>query len=449
MTYITRSGANQFHGDVKYWWNGRAMNSNNWLNNSSIYGYTPRPFSNANQWASSLGGPIIKNKTFFFVDTEGLRFILPNNDTVTIPTQAFANAVLANVQVSQPNELSTYKKMFNLWLNAPGAASAQPIANSDACSALTLAGFDPSTQSCAARFLSTPSALASEWILATKIDHRFSEHDSAFFRYKQDRGTQPTTIDPISANFNALSNQPSWDTQVNETHIFGPTMTNSFMATLSYYSALFSQNQQLASSTFPDQIITSGSVPFTSFDDLAEFPQGRKITQYQIIDDLTLIKGKHNLKFGENFRRYDVSDHNFTFVNPGVYFGYVSNGLQELADGLAYQYRKSLYQSNDVPIGLWGMGAYAMDEWAVRPNLKLTLALRAEHNANPVCNFNCFANLKSSFTSLPSYTAADPTTVPYSSDITPDLHTAFPVSTLSIGRRVSASIGRRSTTRKP
>ena len=94
-----------------------------------------------------------------------------------------------------------------------------------------------------------------------------------------------------------------------------------------------------------------------------DFPQGRNITQYQFIDDYTLVKGRNTFKFGENFRRYDVSDHNFTFVNAAVYFGYtLPNGLQQFANGVAYQYRKTLNLASDVPIALWGVGAYAHDE---------------------------------------------------------------------------------------
>src|SRR5580658_7534597 len=99
VTYVTKSGTNQFHGNVSYWWNGRDMNSNDWFNN--FYGGT-RPFSNANQWAGSVGGPIRKDKTFFFFDTEGLRFVLPNVDSETIPTPAFATAVENNVAMLQP-----------------------------------------------------------------------------------------------------------------------------------------------------------------------------------------------------------------------------------------------------------------------------------------------------------------------------------------------------------
>src|ERR1700676_580284 len=79
VTYVTKSGTNKFHGNAMYWWNGRYLNANDWMANNSG---SPRPFSNANQWATSFGGPIVKNHTFFFVDYEGLRFLLPNVDQV-------------------------------------------------------------------------------------------------------------------------------------------------------------------------------------------------------------------------------------------------------------------------------------------------------------------------------------------------------------------------------
>jgi outer membrane receptor protein involved in Fe transport len=422
VSYVTKSGTNQFHGNAQYLWNGRAMNSNNWFNNATD---TPRAFSNANQWAASIGGPIRKDKTFFFVDTEGLKFILPNVDSVTIPTPAFANAVLANVQAKQPNEAAAYKTMLGLWGGAPGAAAAQAIPNNSACNSLTLAGFNPSTTACAARFQATPNALGSEWILAFKVDQKIGSDDNASFRYKGDHGTQPTSLDPISANFDAISKQPSYDFQFQETHIFGSRSTNQFTSSLSHYVAQFQQDPALVQSTFPFQISTSATVPFTGFNAQGSFPQGRNITQYQFIDDFTLTRGRHNFKFGLNFRRYDVSDHNFFFNNPQVFFGQVAAGLQNFADGVAFQYRKTLNQSADVPIALWGIGLYAQDEWAVASNLKLTLALRGEHNSNPVCQFNCFANLTGPASTLASFTSADPGSVPYSSDLKVGQHQAY------------------------
>jgi hypothetical protein len=423
VSYVTRSGSNAVHGNLGYNWNGRTMNANDWFNN--FYG-DPRPFSNANQWAAAVGGPIIKNKMFFFVNHEGLRFVLPNVDNVTIPTTAFANAVLANIQAKQPAEFTTYQKMFQLYAGAPGAASAVPYNIGSACTGISLPGFNGATTPCAARFQATPTALASEWILSARVDYKISNNDTAYFRWRLDHGVQPTSLSPINVNFDAISNQPAYDNQFSETHIFGPRSTNDFKAAFSHYVAQFQQNEQLATSTFPYQITTSGSVPFSSFNPLGSFPQGRNITQYQFIDDITVIRGAHDLKFGVNFRRYDVSDHNFFYNSPAVYFGYTTNGLQNFANGLAYQYRKSLNLASDVPVALWGMGLYVNDDWHVKPNLKITLGLRAERNSNPVCQFNCFANFKGPFSTLASVTSSGQGTVPYSNDISYGQHQAFP-----------------------
>lgn len=423
VSYVTKSGTNEFHGNAQYLWNGRLMNANNWFNNATD---TPRAFANANQWAASVGGPIFKDKTFFFVDTEGLRFVLPNVDSVTIPTPAFSSAVLANVQAKQPNEAAAYKTMLGLWAGAPGAANAAPIPNSSFCNSVVLPGYNPATTACAARFQATPSALGSEWILAAKVDQKIGAKDNASFRYKGDHGTQPTSLDPISANFDAISKQPSYDFQAQDTHIFGPRSTNQFTASLSHYIAQFQQDPALVQSTFPYQVVTSGAVPFTGFNSQGSFPQGRNITQYQFIDDFTLTRGRNNFKFGFNFRRYDVSDHNFFFNNPAAYFGYVSAGMQNFVNGVAYQYRKTLNQFADVPVAMWGLGLYAQDEVAVSSNLKLTLALRTERNSNPVCQFNCFANLTGPASTLASFTNSNPGSVPYSSDIKAGQHQAYP-----------------------
>jgi hypothetical protein len=68
VNYITNSGTNAFHGNASWANNGRALNANGWFNNATG---TPRPFQISNAWADSLGGPILKNKLFFFFDNEG------------------------------------------------------------------------------------------------------------------------------------------------------------------------------------------------------------------------------------------------------------------------------------------------------------------------------------------------------------------------------------------
>ena len=74
---------------------------------------------------------------------------------------------------------------------------------------------------------------------------KLSSNDNMFFRYKLDHGTQPTTLDAVNSNFDALSPQPAYDLQAQETHIFGANLTNAFTATASHYVAQFAQNAAL------------------------------------------------------------------------------------------------------------------------------------------------------------------------------------------------------------
>ena len=77
INIVTRGGTNEFHGRATYYWNGRAMNANSYFNNAFD---TPRSFVNANQWGADIGGPLIKNKVFWYFNTEGLYLVVPTSD---------------------------------------------------------------------------------------------------------------------------------------------------------------------------------------------------------------------------------------------------------------------------------------------------------------------------------------------------------------------------------
>jgi hypothetical protein len=430
VTYVTKSGTNSFHGNAQWWWNGRYMNANDFFSNATG---APRPFSNANQWAASVGGPVIKDRTWFFVDTEGLRFVLPNVYTVHVPTPAFASAVLNNISANEPNELAAYQNMFNIY--AKGAAGKQATVNAPTgeCATMTLPGWTTGTP-CRETFTSTPTSFAKEWILAGRVDQKITSKDDLFFRFKIDKGLQPTYIDPLDPAFDANSNQPAYDFQVNWRHVFNPNMTNSFTATGSHYVAQFTQDAAAAKAAFPyGGVRFGGNVGLSNVDGVARsFPQGRNITQYQFIDDLSWTHGRHTLKFGANFRRYDVSDHNFFYINPTTQFsdltaGAGTTGLQAFANGVANAYYQQDSISTDVPIAIWGLGFYVDDTWKVTSNFTLTGALRFEKNGNPVCQRNCFVDYNTSFPNLASVTAgyAGAGDVPYSSDLQTGLSHAY------------------------
>jgi len=425
VNYATKFGSNQWHGNALYWWNGRILNANNYFNNQTR---TPRPFDNANEWATSLGGPIRENKTFFFVNTEGLRVLLPTSNKVNIPSPQFRAATLANLASTSPASIPFYNNLFGLWNNARGAnraqnvllpgtaANGQPTGNG--CGTFAGLGTGAAAAPCALQFQSTAGNQTNEWLLTTRVDQNFGTNDRAFVHFRTDHGVQATYTDPISPVFNAQSNQPQYEGQIQETHTFGSTAVNQFIVSGSWYSAIFSpQNLPAATRLMPFRLGFSSNAFFSLGRDLNLWPQGRNVSQYGIVDDFSKVKGKHALKVGINFHRNDVTD-----FSPGIgTIGY-SQGedLLSFFNGLGVSYAQNFSTRRTQPVAVYGLGFYGQDEWSVRPNFKVTLALRGDHNSNPVCQTNCFARFATNFLNL-SHNA----NTPYNQVIQTGLHQAL------------------------
>ena len=404
VNYVTKSGSDKWHGNALYWWNGRTMNANNYFNDQTR---TPRPFDNVNEWAASLGGPIRKDKTFFFVNTEGLRVLLPTSTKVNTPSPQFEAATLTHL-LRSPASVPFYNELFSLWNNAPGAKTAKDVLppglaadgttkTGDGCGAFTGLG-SPATP-CALQFQSTTGNQTNEWLLTARMDQNFGNNDRAFIHFRTDHGLQATYTDPISPRFNGLSKQPQYEGQLQETHTFGSTAVNQFMVSGSWYSAVFTTNSlSAATALIPFRLGFSGNAFSSLGRDLNLWPQGRNVTQYGIIDDFSKVKGNHALKIGINFHRNDVTDY-----SPGIgTIGY-SQGedLSSFYNGQGVSYAQNFSIRRTQPVAVYGLGFYAQDDWSIRPNLKVTLALRGDHNSDPVCQTNCFARFATDFLNIP------------------------------------------------
>jgi hypothetical protein len=425
VNYVSKSGTNTYHGNALYYWNGRAMNANNWFNNQ--FG-EPKPFSNVNAWATSIGGPLPrqKDKTFFFFDYEGTHILFPTNVQTNIPSPQFASATLANLRATgQTQAVPFYQNIFNLYAGAPGAGAAQAVVgNNHGCGAFPLLG--PNVP-CALQFRSTAGNKNTEYIWTLRVDHNFSDRDQAFFQVQRDNGTQATYTDPINPIFNIPSQQPALNVQINENHTFGPSAVNQLILTGLYYGIRFAAPDQAAVlAVFPTTIQFS-PVLFANMGGLTyNFPQGRNITQYQLIDDFSKTSGAHTFKFGVNFHRNDITYLNFGQLRTGLV---TERNLMDFYNGggTANSLRQNFPTIPSAPLAYYNLGLYAQDEWRVSPKLTLTLVLRADHNSNPVCQVNCFANLVVPFNSLPH----DPN-VPYNQVIQTNLHQAMPATTFLI-----------------
>jgi Carboxypeptidase regulatory-like domain len=440
INYITKSGGNVFHGNAAYYWNGTALNANDWIDNAEG---SPRPFEIANQWAGSLGGPIVKDKLFFFFDTEGLHLVLPSPTYVVLPSAAFESATMANIDsIYGPMSASHqfYQQIFNVYNNTPGASQAIPgsFADSLGCNGWTNPNDlnDPNAlgvgQACAAYFFENLYHPASESVVSGRVDWNLGTNDRVFLLVQYDHGQRAVYLDPISSAFNVYTDQPWWQGQLSETHAISATAANQFLLGATYVNQTTSvANPSLTQGVFPTVLNwdNAGS-PFSqlgNLDYLYAFPAGSRTTSYQIADDLMKIRGKHKLGVGISFLRTYLTAGGYNWSGTGdiapqtinaFFYGGVnpSNPSQDFT---------TLWQS--FPAVRWNrfafysLGIYAQEEWHARSNLTLTFGFRADHQSNPVCERRCFARFAGPFDSI----SHDPNQ-PYNQAILVNQEQAFP-----------------------
>ncbi len=407
VNYTTKSGTNSFHGNGVWYWNGRVMNANDYFNNGAggAAAGADRPFANSNQWQGSIGGPIKKDKLFFFYNNEGLRYVLPTASDVYIPSPQFqADALNIGAGTVSAQNLAFYQRMFNIYNTAPNAANAVPVS----------AGLDPYDPGvgglgcgdfagtaysgggtfgldvpCSLTFRSQASNKNTERLMSVNVDWVATQNDKFKFRWWDDRGLQATGTDPLSPIFNASSNQPQDTGQLNYTKVFGPNLINQLIVGGSYYSAIFNTaDRPGALAAFPTQINFGDGLFDIMGNNTYNFPQGRNVSQAQVVDDLSWTHGRHNLKFGVNWRKNWITDFTCcdrfqtgraTFNSATDFFNGVIDGL----NGDTLEQRFSQYIAGGDKY--YSLGMYVQDEWAVTPKFKVTLSLRADRNSNEVC----------------------------------------------------------------
>jgi outer membrane receptor protein involved in Fe transport len=441
VNYITKSGTNGFHGDVNWNWNGDRLNANDFFANSVG---EPRSKAISNQWAADVGGPIRRDKTFFYADTEGLYYTLPTSGVVAIPSPQLQAYILGNVGAGS---LPLYQNAFKIYNSAPGVSGAVPITNGtgplqDAngnlgCGVTGFAGTpDPAggvfgtTVPCGESWAHSGSNTNKEHLYTFRVDHSITDKQKIYVRLKHDDGYQPTATNLISTTFNEQSIQPEWDGAINYTYVITPSVVNSFIGSALWYSAYFGPADVAASQQlFPTAFFfgdggANGGGFYPMGSQWNAFPQGRDVGQAQLIDDLSITHGRHTIKIGENFRRNRVSD--FSLLSGTTGYN-VFGSLTDFANGVTDPNFNSYYDQNftnitTAHIRLYNIGVYAQDEWAAAKNVKVTFGLRLDRTGNPGCTDDCFSRLTAPFTSSSFQKGAD---IPYNQSIDTGLNNAY------------------------
>src|SRR6202162_5656991 len=421
VAFVTKSGSNEFHGRASYYWNGRALNANSWFNNASA---TPRPFVNANQWGADIGGPVIKNKLFWYFNTEGLYLFIPAGGfQFTIPSSQFATATQAFINTKYGATSATaafYNNIFSLYGNTPGGpgtpvaqAPGSPlgggcdasVADIDAAAGTTFATRTP--------FLNNGTAGASnkthDWLVAGRMDWNIGNNDRMFTRIQKEHGLQASITDPVSPIFNAQSDQPEYQGQFQWTHAFTNSAVNQFIASGQWYAAQFNNvNRSATLAAFPT-LLNFGNSAFQTLGGFFglgnNLPQGRNVTQVQLSDDFSKTIGAHSLKFGLKYRRNDVTDFDLGLDTAGIdspanlgafFFG----GFDPASAGSTSSLTQAFTKSTEFPVAVYNLGGYVEGDWKGKGDLTVTLALRLEHHSNPICTTLCFAAPVQPFLSL-------------------------------------------------
>jgi hypothetical protein len=429
------SGANQFHGNLFYNFNFEKLNANSFFANSAG---TRRPRSDAHQFGGRIGGPVWKNKIFFFFDTENLRYVLPSSGVISLPSPELQAYTLAHVNAAQ---LPLYQDYFNLVKGAPGLNRAIPVTNGSGqlqdgkghlgCGINTFyktptgtGGIFGVDTPCAVALFTDNTEINTEQLFNGRGDANISATQKLSIRYFHDAGVQATGTSPINPLYNSVSHQPSYQVSLSHTWVATPTIVNTLNASVLWYTALFGVDQfTKTQALMPDSIaIGEGGANGGGFATIGAgaFPNGRNVGHFQVNDDFSWTRGTHTFKAGVN-ARYD--QYTYTSIASGAFLGAYSLGdLSDFANG-KLGFNGNTLSSFTQSFPLYGAlhfrfpsaDFYLGDEWAVTKNLKLTYGLRIEENFNPTCVEKCFILTNVPFNST-SYQATVNT--PYNTTLT-------------------------------
>lgn len=377
-----KSGTNQYHGDLFEFIRNDAMDARNYFTPSPL----PQNILKQNQYGATFGGPIIRDKTFFFLSYEGLRSISqsPGTDvvltseqragnfaggpTITDPTTgaAFPNNVIPQNQINP-----VAQNIINTYMPLPNVAGAVNYAGASKGNLTTNQGI-------------------------VRIDHYFSQNDQVFVHYIAAHRSFPDT--DLNPNFTFTGEYPMSNLQGQYIHSFTPSLLNEFRAgfdleNVSQLSTRTNTNFTIESLGImgmkvggpngrplrPDEegfplLNISGYLGMG--DNLAASNLDNSRT-YQFVDNLTWVKGSHTLKFGADVRRLfdDATTNNWPFGS----LSFTSDIAGDSAAAYMLGYPRTVLTPEGVPITKareWRSAYYAQDDWKLRPNLTLNLGIR-------------------------------------------------------------------------
>ena len=410
VNYVTKSGSNQFHGNVYELWNGALLNAADYFTNATPGNH--KPGATVNHFGGSLGGPILPDKLFFFFDSEWVRIALPIVTPTIVPGKDFQQYVLGQlpsgltqivnnepqvIYPAAPQEVDFYRKMFQLYGNTGGTPTAILGCPYDVGEITPVIPNDGDF--CANRQSVSHSSDDHEQVQTVRVDYNINEKDTTWFRFQADTGLQAAYTDPINPLFDAISPQPLYSFAAGHTHVFSQNLVNYFNPAFSWYESLFGpSNFQKTLSAFPIVLQGSGANPFTPIGGLDNtWVQGRRASRFFINDNLAWSHGAHELRFGTNTRIFRLNDYDF---GEGTVPTVTYANLQQFIYGVANTASQAFPSNPNEPFNFLNLDVYAQDTWKVNRKLTWTFGVRDTFNSNPLNPHDQVGRLRGSFDSI-------------------------------------------------
>ena len=411
VNIITRSGTNQLHGSLFEYNRNSALDARNYFNTKLQQDGTPNPQSgfNNNNFGGSLGGPIIKDKTFFFMAYEGQREIVHSDFNITVPSQADIAAAQA------------------LAVNNP--YSTVPVVNP---ALIKITDLFPTSDTNQLAYSVRDKNDLDNFIL--KIDQRLGSANTLTARYAFGQSEQIFPLGSLGGFGSGSRLQPF--TQESPTRVqvlstsllttFSPARLNELRFGYTRYRTSFSSTDQrtidpaafglnmgtgktgLPEIDFNGDLENLGATAFS-------VPRGRVSETFQLLDDFTWNRGRHVIKFGGEYHRYNVQSFNDNLerglldVNTTIDDGTGTNNFVPLSSNPVVNELANFYIGNIFTSAAAGntsrftfnnnLSFFAQDEWRVRNNLTITAGLRWEYfgplgeKHNLLSNFDKSGNL--------------------------------------------------------
>jgi hypothetical protein len=377
---ITRSGTNAFHGSVYEFLRNSALDARTYFEDPT----QPKAPFRRNQFGGTFGGPIVKNRTFFFADYEGNRQSKGVATPLTVPSMNARNGILVSGPISGGVDPSVQKYL---------ALYPKP---------------DPACVTDTCPFTFSGQQVVTENFVTIRIDHKFSDKDSLFGTYLFDKSpyNSPDTFGNVQLS--TLSSRQI--VAVEETHTFTSNFVNAvrfgynheFVNNNSSFKALNSAagDPLLGAFTGRDAAVVNVNGVLSSMSGgvggLATYLY--RWNSFQGYDDAFWTKGTHSIKFGFAFERMmlqvtALTDPNGIWNFPDLQ-SFLTNNPSKFAGGLASTLTpRNLRQSI--------FGGYVQDDWRFRSNLTFNLGLRYEMATVPTETSGKIVNLRNLSDPLP------------------------------------------------